>query len=428
MFIRVFGNGFLLLFALDGALSLLLDGTGTDASVLIELYRFVRLAFHLLIPAAIAMVPLTPDLPGRVLLPPALFGIWRWLGAAPLPACIEDPLSLSFAVDAIQLVLAATAFATLRFATPRLGRPGHWTLPASPAPFRWRRFLAYTAGMLLLGPPLLAAYALVALGTGAHRLTGGFIAFDGQGIQIVERHYRRDPPDRRDPGAAAALDGPDPEIWLIGMIHLGREGYDRLFDRFESEGTLVLEEGVTDDHDVLVDRMPYDSFAEPLGLERQHRVSAYFARDAEEEGEEEEESWPEVRRVDLDASEFSPETLAYLAGLDGIVDAAQQGDWPRVRQLAREPGMQATQVPKVMNDIITRRDVTVAAALQEALPHYRRIVVPWGAIHQRNLSYWVKSWGFHEVHSEHHLAIEWSRLWKGLLQLAASGQGGSVSP
>lgn len=413
MFIRIFGNAFLALFALDGALSLGIDGlllAGSDPSWLAGPHRAVRLGFQLLLlPVALA-VPLTPALPGRVLLPGVAFGAWRWLGAAPLPMLVDDPLRLSLAVGGVALALVAGAFATLRWATPRLGVPGRWSLPASDAPFVARRLWAYAAVCVLLGPLLLGAYGILGAASALHRFTGGFIAFDGEGIHVVERHYRR-----------PALHGgerPDPEIRLIGMMHVGREGsYARLFDSFDGEGTLVLEEGVSDDHELLADRLPYDAVVEPLGLERQGRVSAHFHAAHDDD-------WPQVRRADLDVSAFSRETLAYLKGLDELTTAAKQGDWPRVRAIAARPAMQAVHVGSLVNDVITLRDEHLARELEAALPHYRRIVVPWGAAHQRHLSRVVESWGFEQVHAERHLVVEWGRLWRGLRRLSGAAPRG----
>ena len=54
-----------------------------------------------------------------------------------------------------------------------------------------------------------------------------------------------------------------------------------------------------------------------------------------------------------------------------------------------------------------RRDEHLAGVLEEALPDYPRIVVPWGALHQRSLSARIESWGYRQTGEQRHLAISW---------------------
>jgi hypothetical protein len=339
----------------------------------------------------------TPQLPARVFLPLVLLSLWWSLGAAPLQIFFDDPIRMSLALSAMQAAAAGGAFLGVRYG---VDGPG-WTLP-SPDPeapvFAPLRFAGFTVAALVVGPLLLGGYGVLALATAVHDTTSGFIAFDGRGIHLVERRYQK--------GGS--------EIRLVGMVHIAREGtYERIFESFALKDTLVLEEGVTDDQDLLADRLPYDALVEPLGLAKQVAVSQYFADGGED-------AWPHVRRADLDTSDFGPETIAYMRGLDDVIEAVEARDWDAAGEVFRQPAMNSHNLQLVMHDIVTRRDEHLASELEAAIGNYQRVIVPWGALHQRRIVGLVEDWGFVETHSARHLAVEWSELLDGLLVLTRS--------
>ncbi len=399
MFIRVLGNLFLFSFALDAGLSVIDDlAKWMGAAGIGSLRSAVALFVVLQLLPLFACSSLTRGLPARVFLPLVGVAVWGNLGAAPMGMFFEDPHAFSLAVSSFQAAAAAAAFLTLRYGT----ESASWTLPRSEGRFEPLRFAAFGIGSLVLGPVLLAGYLVVAIATFAHQATAGFLAFDTTGIHMVERHYEK----------------AGREIWLVGMIHIGSgDTYAQIFDSFGGEDTLVLEEGVTDDQDLLGKRLPYDALIEPLGVERQTKVSSHFA-ERRASGDE----WPHVQRADLDTSNFTPATIAYMQGMGEAVEAFEAEDYAKVQQVVMRPAMQAPNVRGVMQDILERRDEHVLEALETALPSYRRVIVPWGAAHQRRISQVVTGWGFEQTSSRRHLALEWSGLLRALGRLGTESR------
>ena len=138
-------------------------------------------------------------------------------------------------------------------------------------------------------------YGAVAVATAIEVVTAGFVHFDLTGVSLGDRHYRRG----------------DREIRLVGMMHIGEpEGYRALVCTFERESTVVLAEGVSDREGRLAAALQYGNVAEALGLAQQQELATYLA-DAEDP-EAEPPEWPVVQHADVDASVFSPDTIATI--------------------------------------------------------------------------------------------------------------------
>ena len=383
---HLIGNAFLVLFALDGCLSLTDDVLSLQDVTALRGFRNALALGVLFYGVLIALlVPATIHLPLRVFGPPLAMMVWWSLGAVPLGLWIEEPLALRLTLASAQLAGALAAFAIVRTTLPG----GRWLLAAAPPGdwgFRTGRAFAIAASFGF-GVALLALSSALLNGVAAlESWTGDFIDIDGEGIHMVDRVYEKD----------------GHQIRLIGMMHIGNEdAYERIFESFAAEGTLVLEEGISDEQDVLTDRAPYDAFSEPLGLARQDDAAAYLEEDVE---------WPKLRRSDVDASTFRPETLAYLAGLAEASEALRDRDFDRVLAILRRPEMQAPKVAILLEDVVTRRDEHILRALEEARAEYPIVVVPWGALHQRALSRQVASWGYAQRSEQRHLALSWSEL------------------
>lgn len=358
------GNAFLVSFALDAALTLadeLLRATLGTPLLAPARDAVARLPLALA-PALAVALPLAPGLPARVFLPPLLFLAWALLGALPLAASLP-PRPLGLALGALQVALAAAAFLALR----RHPSSRRWLLHrdrVARARLRPGRTLLLLASATVAIPLALAGYGLLALAFSIEQATGGFMRFDLRGISAGEREYAR--------GAQ--------QVRLVGMLHLGEAGaYRELFASFGPDA-LVLAEGVSDREHRLASRLPYEAIAGPLGLDVQPPIAEALAEAARAEGAES-AAEPEVVRADVDASEFSPETLAFLRDSAQLLTSPDLRTWlARARELGRRFDAAASE--RVLLDILTRRNEHLVAALDAALADgHERIVVPWGALH-----------------------------------------------
>ena len=385
------GNLFLIAFGLDAAISTLdecLQIAGAGA-LLAPLRTSLALLVLLSALPMLLLVLASPWAPLPIFLPPVLGGLWLNLGAAPLQLAFDDLQGFSFAASVAQLAIAALAFGLVRRRTG-----GSWLLraPTPPVPgFSLRRLLVLGPCALVLTPPLMAAYLVVWALTWAQASTAGFLLFDLQGISLAERRYQRE----------------DRQIRLVGMMHIGEpDAYGQLFDSFARESTLVLEEGVRDESQILSSGLSYAKVATRLGLAQQSSVSAYFEETSDGS------AWPHVRSPDLDAAELAPETREFIEHAAAVWEASD----PKraILALVAEFQDRPEVIAIVQRDIIERRNERVIAAIDEALPEYRNIVVPWGAIHQPGIEGAVLARGFELTASSENRLVYWDRVWRAL--------------
>jgi len=384
MFIPI-GNAFLLLFAIDAGLSIL-DG-------LLKLSGFEGITFLRNLFASsviVAFVPVyllvaaSPRLPARVFLPPIFVGAWLSLGAAPLPLAFDDPAHFDLAASLIQLSVAGLAYATVYARAG--GRTGFLDSISARGPaFAPLRFAGLAGGAVVIGPPLLAAYAVLALMTLIESSTGGFVQVDRHGIHLVESHYGKG----------------DHEIRLVGMMHVGTaKVYEQIFDSFELPATVVLEEGVTDKSHLLESELSYGMFADRLQLVVQEPVSSHF--------EEKSSAWPRVLHRDMDISEFSDETLDFVQKMTIVAKALD--DPEAILEKLQDPSWLPQSSETVMHDILTRRNERLLEEIEDALLDYERVIVPWGALHMPWIEHQIQQRGFTQTHSEKRLFIDWGRV------------------
>jgi len=386
--LRVSANTVLALAAADASFSLVDEAVraATGATWLggarSALAQLGLLAVAATVPGMLA----TPRLPVAVFLPLAATTFWLTLGAAPLALWIESDRSLSAIGAAIQLGAVALAFALVR---AHNGGRAWWFDAASPErpAFRWRHSLGFAVALCSLGPLAAIGYGAIALATEVQVISHGFVRVGWAGISLAERRYQRG----------------DREIRLVGMMHFGNpDEYRALTRTFARESTIVLAEGVSDRERRLDTPLQYGHVAQAIGLAPQQDLSTYLL-----EGEDAETpAWPVVRPADVDVSSFSPATIATIQWAAAVWSAP---DVPTALRMvlrgAREQGPDERQA--FFADVIDRRNAHLVAEIENALPEYRHVVVPWGGLHLPGIERTVLSWGFRETARELHPLFAW---------------------
>jgi hypothetical protein len=383
-----FTNAFLLLYALDGGLSLLEEAlrAGTGASFLLGPRNLVALPVLLASVAGLPLLALTPKLPVRLLLPLFLSAIWLNYGAAPLPLLLA-PVPLGLVAAAIQCALTALAFRFIRHHNVRRGEDAIWWLGDPEVPtFSASHTLAVSALGFFVLVPLAAAYGVLLFGTVVQIGTHEFIAFDRQGIQLADRRYVRD----------------DQEIRLVGMMHVGEEhAYRELVRSFSVPATVVLEEGVRDESQLMPEPLAYDGVASVLGLDSQRELSSYVPR---EEGRPPPE-WPVWRNADVDLAQFAPETLAWLDRVRELW--ASEDALEALAEIVRTSSEDPAVLEAIERDVFSHRNEHLLQQIEEALLEFERVVVPWGALHMPEIEAAVLEDGFALERSERRRLVSW---------------------
>jgi len=253
---RRFANLFLLLFLVDGGVSLLDE----SAKLLLPLAPLsgVRnlLADAVILTALPLYISLGIDrrLPKRLFLPLTLFAFF-----CPLSGWLFPPLAGFRAFG----LLAATAQLALALLLLRQYRQPDGRPPALPpamfdAPFfSPMNSLIFGAINLFVVPLALTMLVLSAANAYMAEYTAGFMHVRPGGLYMTERVYRRD----------------NRTIRLAGMIHVGEKHYYDDLARSVAPGrTIVLAEGLSDDGDLLRNRFDYGRVADFLGLTSQEKL------------------------------------------------------------------------------------------------------------------------------------------------------------
>jgi len=384
------GNAFVLAYAADAAISIAdtLLSLGAGVTALGPLRNVVAMAVVLAALVGLVVLAATPRLPFSVFGPLVLSALWFLIGAPPLGLFLAADVLFPLACF-LQGAIAAAAFLRIRALNGGRGwllRPDALRGPG----FSARHTLVFGGTLVLLAVPLVAFSLLSSVMAQIEAHTSGFVVFDADGVSLEDRRYVRG----------------DDEIRLVGMMHIGEpEAYRGIFESFVRESTLVLAEGVSDDHGVMEQNLSYEGVARALGLEQQQYVTAYLP--ADENGERSHE-WPVVRNADLDASDFAPETLEALERIRRV--------WASDRPLVAfaELVLHAEQDSELWRaaiaDILDRRNDHLVAQIDASLGEFRRIVVPWGALHLPVIEAAVVERGFEPTTSERHRLISWATL------------------
>jgi len=396
--LRGFANAVLVLSAADALLSLLDEAlraaAGADwlAAPRSAVAQLALIGVAATVPAMLA----TPRLPVAVFAPLAIATFWLTLGAAPLPLWIEPGPLLDAVGCVLQLAAVALAFALVR---ARSGARRWWFDeggPERPA-FAWRHSLAFGAVLLSLGPLAAVGYTAVAFATWAQVVTHGFIHFGLTGVSLADRHYQR--------GGR--------EIRLVGMMHIGdRDAYRALTRSFAHESTIVLAEGVSDRDERLAGSLHYGHAAQAIGLTPQEDLSTYLVEGTGPQAQT--LAWPIVRHADVDASVFSPGTIACIQWASEVWEAEDLPSALRaILRGAREQGPE--RLAAFQNEVLGLRNEHLVKEIDRALGDYEHVVVPWGALHLPAIEQAVLSWGFAETSRELHPLFAWSTIAAALL-------------
>ncbi|MDJ0867953.1 MAG: hypothetical protein QNK03_17745 [Myxococcota bacterium] len=335
-------------------------------------------------------------LPARWFLPLAVATGWVAGGAPPLWLWWPEGVAFDWCRGLLGAALAAVGFTTVR-----RNDPGHrcWagrdTFPPRPHAVPRALAVALTGAVVV---PLLAAGVGIAWSLAQlERATAGFVRFGADRIEVEARRYRR----------------ADRAVELVGMVHIGeRAAYEDIFGDFETTSTVVLEEGIGDREERLSERLSYTPLSDALGLGVQPSLGRYLA---ERHGEIPESRVPDIRRADLDLSDFSPETLEVLREAARVYDSADLDQALSRLQAFGARRDAETLLAAAREDLITRRDRHLVGELDDALEDYERVVVPWGAIHMRALEGSVLQRGFERIETRRRTIVRYATLLAALL-------------
>jgi hypothetical protein len=358
---------FLALFLADAIVSLLDDSLiilfGVHLLTMLRAMVFLAALFAAIV--IYALMGLTPMIPKRVFLPLTLFSALLSLVAVPCWIYFHNRFqAVAWALSLCQVIFGVGMLCLLQggFKLRWPLAPERWLREGRR--FSWTNLLLFLAANVLVLLPAVAAYLFLCASLAADHFTGGFLAFHPRGMTVQVRKYVR-------------ADGKT--IQLFPMAHVGDPNfYQKVAQSFPSN-SIILMEGVSDERNLLTNRITYKRMATSLGLSEQ----AQEFRPVQ----------GEMVRADVDVEVFAQNTIDFL---NLVMRIHTQGlDARNVRELLQyKPPPRFEE--QIWDDLLRKRNEHLLKEIHSRLAdaETENIMVPWGVAHMPEIAKEIQKDGF----------------------------------
>jgi hypothetical protein len=336
--------------------------------------RGIVFFFGLLVAVVVyGLMGLTPMIPKRLFLPVTLFNPLGALAVIPLAIYFYSRLqSLSWVISLCQLIFGLGILYWVQG-----GFKLRWPLVAESQlrsrSFSWLNLSGFLALNLFVVLPAVVVYLAVCAALAVGHFSEGFLALRPGGFTVQVRRYVRN-------------DGKT--IQLVPMAHIGEaDFYQKLSQSFPTNA-VVLMEGVTDDSNLLTNRITYKRMATLLGLTEQH------------------EEFHPVRAklvmADVDVEQFTPNTIGFL-NLVMLIHAKGLNveNVLKVLQFSPPPHFEE----QLFDDLLGKRNRHLLAELEARLSQPELIIVPWGVAHMPGIAEGIQASGFRLDETHEYIVI-----------------------
>jgi hypothetical protein len=362
------------LFLADAALSLADDSLILLFDVhLLSLIRGLVGAFAMLMLIAIyGLMGLTPMVPKRMFLPLPLFILAAQLLMVPFAIYAFAHLQqVAWGISLCQVILGLGILywvCGLKFRWPLVKED-----QLAVRGFSWRNLSVFLLANVFVLLPAVMAYSVVCAALTVDHFTGGFMAVRPGGLIVRVRTYV----------------GPDGKtIQLFPMTHSADTVFYGDVSRSFPTNAIVLMEGVSDNKNLITNKVTYKRLATALGLGEQH--------------EDFKPSRGTLVRADVDVEQFSTNTLDLL-NLAMLIHAKGLKAAP-LEKLIRtsEPPQLLTQL---LDDLLRKRNQHLLEEIHARLAQSDKIIVPWGAAHMPGIAKGIQESGFRLEETRDYVAI-----------------------
>jgi hypothetical protein len=206
-----------------------------------------------------------------------------------------------------------------------------------------------------------------------NHFSAGFLALRPGGFAVQVRDYVRQ--DRK-------------TIKLVPMAHVADSAFYRNISKSFPNGSLILMEGVTDNQNLLTNKISYKRMASSLGLSEQQKEFR--------------PSGVKIVRADIDVEEFEPETIDLL-NLTMLIHAKglNAQTISQLFNFSAEEGFEE----QLFDDLLRKRNRHLLDELQDRLSESDYIIVPWGAAHMPEIAREIQKSGFSLKRSQEYVAV-----------------------
>ncbi len=317
------------------------------------------------------MIGITSRVPKRLLLPIPMFFLAAMLAMFTLAIFFHHHIEqIAFGISSCQLLLGLGLVNSTR-REKRYSWPWVQAEQLGARGFSWRHLCAFVAANLFVLLPFVFVYIFFFSARAVNRFSEGFVALHPGGLTMQVRKYERN-------------DGK--MIELFPMAHIADESFYRQVSQSFPTNSVVLLEGVSDDQNLLTNKITYKRMANTLGLSEQRETFAPGRGDSV--------------AADVDVRQFSASTLGFSEPRDAVlhsrgVTACCGNPGEIFRRLKCNTRRRRDLREKLFDDLLTKRNQHLLGEIEAHLQVSDNIMVPWGAAHMPGLAREIQKSGFH---------------------------------
>jgi len=363
------------LFLADAVVSLLDDSITLffGTRLLAGLREMVCLLAMLMALVIYVLMGLTPMIPKRLFLPVTLFN--------PVAALAVVPLFIYF-YSRIQQVAWVISLGQLLFGLNILylvqgGYKLRWPLvpekQLEARRFNWLNLCIFLLVNLFILLPAVIAYLVLCAALAVNHFSEGFLAVRPGGLTVQVRKYTRS-------------DGKT--IQLFPMSHIGEFDFYRKVAQSFPTNSIILMEGVTDDRNLLTNKITYKRMATSLGLAEQHEAFN--------------PTQGEMVRADVDVEQFTANTIGLL-NLAMLIHSKGVNAQTLLELLRFSPPPHYEE--ELLDDLLRKRNRHLLEEVQARLSQTEHIIIPWGVAHMPEIAAEIQKAGFHLDETREYVAI-----------------------
>jgi hypothetical protein len=331
-------------------------------------------------PVVYILMGLTTMIPKRVFVPVTLFYLAGLLAIFPVGIYSNSDWSgLSWRLDWVVSFCQMTVGVAMIFWL-RGGWKIRWPIVEEKhlgdRNFSWRNPAIFALANAFILAPAILVYLVLCAVLAIDHFTGGFLTVHPRGLTVQVRQYARD--DGR-------------QVELVPMAHVADADFYRKISQSFPTNSIVLMEGVTDEHHLLTNGISYKRMAHSLGLVEQKK---------------EFKPRGEVIDADIDVDEFSTNTINLL-NLVMLFHAKGLNAETAMNLALYSPPPDVQR--QLFDDLLHKRNNHLLEKLQDELSQTNIIIVPWGAGHMPGIVEALQKDGFRLTETKDYTVIRFFR-------------------
>ena len=319
------------------------------------------------------LMALTPMIPKRIFLPLTLFN--PVAGFLMIPFLIYfygRGLQVAWVISLVQ-VLFALIIMRWCIGSFRLRLPLVAQSKLGARSFSWLNLFLFLAVNVFGLLPALLLYCFFCAALAVHHFSEGFVALRPSGMTVQVRKYLRQ-------------DGKT--ILLVPMSHVGEPEFYRDLSQSFPTNAIILMEGVTDNHNLLTNKITYKRMAKSLHLAEQQKE--FRPKSAE---------WV---HADVDVEQFGTNTLGFLNLVMRLhaKGVSTETVLPLI-EFSAPPDFEQ----QLFDDLLRKRNRRLLEEIQSRLSESENLIVPWGAAHMPEIAREIQQSGFRLEQAREYTAI-----------------------